>query len=177
MRQAVSGVSRSDRSIQPGTQTEHKSVPPRRLPCRERQRLWRKAAGRCSDHYNYSRHQISSAGKRFHISRWLASISSSRKRVAWLRISCCLMIGNARTASRMACSTDMINLSHFIALLLSNARRMPCGINLLAGRGDSPTVYSLCSARALRVWVVPGVAIGEDRREAGLNQLDSTSSK
>ena len=92
------------------------------------------------------RHQISSLGKFVHISRWFSSISSaeseiprsaqrplmllkgflgavsSRRRVAWINISCCLSAGNARTASRMACSTDMVDLFHIIPPSLANAK-------------------------------------------------------
>ena len=83
-------------------------------------------------------HQMSSLGKFRHMSRRFSSISSgdreiprsahspltllkgiflpasSRNLAAWFRTSCCFSAGNARTASRIACSRDMDNLNPII---------------------------------------------------------------
>ena len=46
--------------------------------------------------------------------------------MAWLRTSCCFSAGNARTASKMACSRDMLSLPFIvIASETSPLQRVP----------------------------------------------------
>lgn len=63
--------------------------------------------------------------------------ASSRRRVAWFKISCCLSNGSVRTASRIACSTDM---STSIPLF----RILPIGFTVIGpkGCGYTPPLFS-----------------------------------